>query len=425
MNYRDELAEIIEFTSASSMMRELKGAGYEINRSDSPSALSGNRMNIRRGAPLSEFWHESGHALDMHGTEEGLQRTQGLADMQKSGQAGGEPFSEYNKSVRGFENRANATAQQAIRDRGGSEDYVKQYRKEVAPYTNTYRAGSDGTVRTPAAKTPVDNAWGKRWSGTTDKTASLGRSIAGDIPHAAPKIAGAPIKRGFGMKGALGVAAVGAAGIGLYAGYNAIKRREQNNQMSARDELHCIIEFGLLGHPLKYSRPYIQRDGSMLQGTGKYESPEAFRLNNTGEQFAKGQDRQISKARRAGVISVGTKKDNGGWKSIATADGLKQARDAKKAVIKHELIHSIQRAKSERWQRKQLNPIRMFLDEVGAYSAEHRGMKGRTIMDKAFPTFKAMPRAITSTDAANGISKKIKSIAQPIIRRIAAMPLPL
>lgn len=226
MTFREELSGIIEFTSASRMMRELKGAGYEINRSSDPSNLSGNRMNIRRGAPLSEFWHESGHALDMHGTEAGLQRTQGLADMQKAGATGGGPFSEYNRQVRGFENRANATAQQAMRDRGAPETYVKQYRKEVAPYTNTYRAGSDGVVRKPALpavpQPPVEPKSMPAWTGSTG------------TPHV-PPVKGAPLKRGFGVKGLLGAAAIGAAGVGLYAATR--KREKQEFRAELRDIL--------------------------------------------------------------------------------------------------------------------------------------------------------------------------------------------
>ena len=215
MNYLDELNSIIMFTSASRMLRELKNSGYEVNRSDSLSKLSGNRMTIQRGAPLSEFWHESGHALDMHGSEAGLARSHNLAKMQTDNVTG----PAYDKEVRGFENRANATAQQAMRDRGAPETYVKQYRKEVAPYTNTYRAGSDGVVRKPAA--PV-----------TPAQASVASTAT---PHV-PPVKGAPLKRGFGVKGLLGAAAVGVAGVGLYA---AARKREKE----FRAELHDIITF--------------------------------------------------------------------------------------------------------------------------------------------------------------------------------------
>ena len=191
--------------------------------------------------------------------------------------------------------------------------------------------------------------------------------------------------------------------------------------MTFREEFNGIIEFGLLGHPLKYSRPYIQRDDSLLQGEGKYESPEGFRLNNQGAQFAKGQDKQIAQSRKAGVISVGTRGSKGGWKAQAVGEGLTKAKDAKRSVIKHELIHSIQRAKSKHWDRKGFNPISVFANEIGAYSTQHRGMKGRTLADRAFPTLKAIPGAISSTNTSLDISNKLKRATYPAMIKIASL----
>ncbi len=156
-----------------------------------------------------------------------------------------------------------------------------------------------------------------------------------------------------------------------------------------------LREFGLLGHPLKYSRPYIYGDRRLPRGEGAYEAPEAFRLNNQGESFARGQEAAIAKARKGGVISVGLKKTTkGGWRAIAEENGLTRAADAKRSVLRHELIHSIQRAKAasqgKSYVRGMMNPIKRYVAEVGAYAAENRRRPGRGLVERLFPTFKAV-----------------------------------
>ncbi len=163
-------------------------------------------------------------------------------------------------------------------------------------------------------------------------------------------------------------------------------------------ELH---EFGLLGHPLEYSRPYIYGDRRLPRGEGAYEAPEAFRLNNQGESFARGQEAAIAKARKGGVISVGLKKTTkGGWRAIAQENGLTRAADAKRSVLRHELIHSIQRAKAasqgKSYVRGMMNPIKRYVAEVGAYAAENRRRPGRGLVERLFPTFKAVLSAKAS-----------------------------
>ncbi len=156
-----------------------------------------------------------------------------------------------------------------------------------------------------------------------------------------------------------------------------------------------LREFGLLGHPLEYSRPYIYGDRRLPRGEGAYEAPEAFRLNNQGESFARGQEAAIAKARKGGVISVGLKKTTkGGWRAIAQENGLTRAADAKRSVLRHELIHSIQRAKAasqgKSYVRGMMNPIKRYVAEVGAYAAENRRRPGRGLVERLFPTFKAV-----------------------------------
>lgn len=188
---------------------------------------------------------------------------------------------------------------------------------------------------------------------------------------------------------------------------------------SVRDELNEIIEFGLLGHPLKYSRPYIETDGTIPQGGGSYQSPEDFRRLHAGNPNLTANDqiaKAAAKARKGGLIVIGTKKEKGGWKKVATDDGLTHARDAKRTVIRHELSHSIQRAKDKHWTRGQFNPLKMFLGEVGAYATEHRRMKGQSLINRAFPTFTAIPKALQSTNAAHGITSKLKGYITRVIR---------
>jgi hypothetical protein len=162
-----------------------------------------------------------------------------------------------------------------------------------------------------------------------------------------------------------------------------------------------LREFGLLGHPLEYSRPYIYGDRRLPRGEGAYEAPEAFRLNNQGESFARGQEAAIAKARKGGVISVGLKKTaKGGWRAIAQENGLTRAADAKRSVLRHELIHSIQRAKAasqgKSYVRGMMNPIKRYVAEVGAYAAENRRRPSRGLVGRLFPTFKAVLSATAS-----------------------------
>ena len=152
-------------------------------------------------------------------------------------------------------------------------------------------------------------------------------------------------------------------------------------------------EFGLLGHPLKYSRPYIYGDHSLPRGNGEYEAPEAFRLTNQGESFAPGQEAAIAQVRKSGAISVGLKKTSP-WKAIAEANGLTRAADVKRSVLRHELVHSIQRAKAatkgDSYVRGMLNPVKRYIAEIGAYATQNRRRSGRSIVERLFPTFKAM-----------------------------------
>lgn len=159
-----------------------------------------------------------------------------------------------------------------------------------------------------------------------------------------------------------------------------------------------LVEFGLLGHPLKYNRPYIQSDLSIPRGGGNYQAPEAFRFNNQGEKFAPGQEAALAQARKNGVITVGLKKTaKGGWKGVADAVGLTRAADVKRSVIRHEIVHSIQRAKAaakgESFARNMLNPVKKYIAEVGAYATQNRRRSGIGLGEKLFPTFKAMLNA--------------------------------
>jgi hypothetical protein len=167
------------------------------------------------------------------------------------------------------------------------------------------------------------------------------------------------------------------------------------NRERLRELAQVSREFGLLGHPLKYSRPYIYGDHSLPRGSGEYEAPEAFRLTNQGESFAPGQEAAIAKVRKNGAISVGLKKTSpGGWQAIAEANGLSRAADVKRSVLRHEIVHSIQRAKAasqgQSYVRSMMNPVKRYIAEVGAYATQNRRRPGRSIVERLFPTFKAM-----------------------------------
>lgn len=198
------MKRIIKFTAASTMMRELLGAGYKIERgaANASSQLSGSVMKIRRGAPLSDFWHESGHALDMHGSQEGLARATAYADSQAAMKAtGSSPDLGYRQATRDLERRANRTAEQAMTDRGAMPSYVQKYRDEVAPHLNDYRKSNP--ISRPQADSP--------------------------IPDSLPQQPIQPIKRNFG-----GVAAVGgvaAIGTGVLA---ANRKPKDDFTMSSR-----------------------------------------------------------------------------------------------------------------------------------------------------------------------------------------------
>ena len=165
-------------------------------------------------------------------------------------------------------------------------------------------------------------------------------------------------------------------------------------ELSSRSER--VVELGLLGHPLRYSRPYIQGDPSLPRGGGNYQAPEAFRFNNQGERFAPGQEAALAQAKKNGVITVGLKK-TASWKRVAEASGLPRASDVKRSVIRHEIVHSIQRAKAaskgESFARNMLNPVKKYIAEVGAYATQNRRRSGVGLGEKLFPTFKAMLRA--------------------------------
>ena len=219
----ESVAKPILFTAASKMMRELLKNGYKIERgaANASSQLSGDVMTIRRAAPgapktpLSEFWHEAGHALDMHGTPEGLKRATAFAEAQAAQKAtGAAPDLAYRQQTRDLERRANRTAEQAMVDRGATEGYVQKYRNEVAPHLNDYRNAN--SVAQPRA--PI--------SGTAPMSPATPAAPATPQPPSVNP--SAPIKRSFG---GLGMAAtgVGAVGIGAaaYAASGDKPRRKQ------------------------------------------------------------------------------------------------------------------------------------------------------------------------------------------------------
>jgi hypothetical protein len=74
-----------------------------------------------------------------------------------------------------------------------------------------------------------------------------------------------------------------------------------------------------------------------------------------------------------------------------------RAADVKRSVIRHEIVHSIQRAKAvskgKSFVRDILNPVKRYIAEVGAYATQNRGMPGIGLGEKLFPTFRAMLRA--------------------------------
>jgi hypothetical protein len=172
---------------------------------------------------------------------------------------------------------------------------------------------------------------------------------------------------------------------------NRMNIRVQLRELAARSGR--LVELGLLGHPLKYSRPYIQGDYGLPRGSGEYETPEAFRLNNQKDKFDTGQAATQAQARKNGMISLGLKK-TAPWKDIAEANDMVRAADVKRGVLRHEIVHSIQRAKAEvkgkSYTREMLNPIKRYIAEVGAYAAQNRRMPSGSLSGKLFPTFKAM-----------------------------------
>ena len=229
------MKRIIKFTAASKMMRELLKSGYKVERgaANVSSELSGNVMKIRRGAPLSEFWHESGHALDMHGTADGLKRATAYAEAQAAQKAtGAAPNLAYRQQTRDLERRANRTAEQAMTDRGARPEYVQQYRNEVAPHLNDYRKSNSVAAPSGNPANPPGNP------GNPGSPIGINTS-ASPAQQAQPAIPREPIKRSFGGAGL----AIGGAGLLAAGGFAAASQKRPKDEEQGFSSKAKLIQF--------------------------------------------------------------------------------------------------------------------------------------------------------------------------------------
>ena len=193
MTARDELNRIIcfgeaaqiEFTAASSMLRDLKKRGVSLLRIKKGHIghaesigwydPSNKLIGVNRGAenPRATFWHEAGHALatrrearkllnamERTGTAQvardtaqqrleyppgvapslpSLEHVERRASLLEKASRG--KFGARKKAIRAEEVAANHRAISEMRARGSSGEDIAAYRKVVAPRLNTYRAG--------------------------------------------------------------------------------------------------------------------------------------------------------------------------------------------------------------------------------------------------------------------------------------------
>jgi len=165
-------------------------------------------------------------------------------------------------------------------------------------------------------------------------------------------------------------------------GINALRNRAKSaitkryDEASKKDGSSYVRkhEFGLLGHPGKHKTPTVLKGvPNIPPGTSAYQAPAGVR--NTNKALIKGGypsdwvDR--SKARKVGRI---LESSHGLPEIAARLSGYKSARDANKAIRRHEAIHSIQSSKRGFKAHKKIREL--VKDEVGAYGSMNRRVKG-------------------------------------------------
>ena len=154
-----------------------------------------------------------------------------------------------------------------------------------------------------------------------------------------------------------------------------------------------VIEFGPLGSKVKWRRPAFDKQLFMRPGSAGYASPVEVRKVGISDPVA----------RKGGIIYTAVARTR---EIEAKMAGYPSADALDKALVRHELVHSIQDAK--RGYRGNQRIRDLLADELGAYATMGRGIKG------GFKPLRAW-------DHVGGFASSMKGgiLRHPILRRRA------
>jgi hypothetical protein len=157
--------------------------------------------------------------------------------------------------------------------------------------------------------------------------------------------------------------------------------------------------YGLRGRK-GYRRPEMMQEAALPGGMAAFVTPGGVRVGGKKAGIA-----MPKKARKAGMVIESSQPLN---EVAVKASGYDSAKTMKKALRRHELVHSIQSSKRGYKAHKRLRDL--LKDEVGAYATMNRRVKGGS----------KVLRGVNSAGGV-GISMMIGTAANPRLRKRAAL----